>query len=230
MTRASVKFLRAIVLVLVGFSVASGLEVAPKHSEHRLVRIKLEANESVAVLSQDFSPVDLVTIPGKLAAFTGPPGRYAIVISRDGNLAGIVTTSILRNGGPDDPDDPQPGPGPAPPAPVDVPNRYGVGRPAYDAAVAVGDPAGAKVLAEIYGAAQSRFAGLNSGDVVADVSTTTAWIKSESRSRLANDSKWDPFGTAVKEALQRSWLSGYNDRDGFAGMLGEISTALGMVR
>jgi hypothetical protein len=229
MRRASETLLVTILLVLVGFSVASGLEVAPKHSEHRLVRIKLEANESVAVLSRDFAPVDLVTIPGKLAAFTGPPGRYAIVVSRDGNLAGIVTTSILANGpdNPDDPDVPEPGPGPAPPT---VPNKYGVGKVAYDAAVAAGDPAGAAVMAEVYEAAVGRFSGLNSGDIVADVTSTTAWIKSESRSRIEQQSKWDAWGEAVKTALQRGWSNGYNSREGFVGMLSEISAAMAMVR
>lgn len=223
-------WLRYIVLGLLAAlaAIANGADVLPEYPQHSLVRIKLAPDETVAVLSQDFLPIDLVTLPGELAVFTGPPGRYAVIVSGGQGITGVVVTRIVGQVPPGpNPPGPTP-PGPTPPNP-DVPNKYGVGLAAYTAAVAVGKPAEAVTMADIYNSAAARMAGLGTGDLVADVTAVNNWIRQQRQERLPSPA-WQLWADQMQIALRKSWVSGNNTKEAYGATLLEVSSALRLIR
>lgn len=193
-------------------------EVQPSYAEHTLCVVELAQGESVAVISESFESVRVIQGESK-AVFTGPPQKYAVMVSHPERGLRVQVTRIVRG------DSPPPGPGPAPPGPT-VPNKYGVGKPTYDAAIAVGDKLGVGVLADIWDSAQSRFAGLNTGSTVGDVTAINQWIAEQSRARLPNVARWQPWSTTVKQALGAAWDSGHTSREAYAEMIAEVLAAL----
>ncbi|TXH44119.1 MAG: hypothetical protein E6Q97_33200 [Desulfurellales bacterium] len=86
----------------------------------KFVRVKLDAGEKAIVLSQDFSPVDIIATPDSLA-FTGLPGRYVVVVLKGDEQPQQFFTKIVGlkpepkpDPKPDDPPKPPPDVNPAP--------------------------------------------------------------------------------------------------------------------
>ena len=206
-------------LLKVGCLGAAEIRPAGKVPEHSLIRVLLEGTEEAGVVSQMFTPVDVVTTPG-LAIWTAPPGRYLVVIS---NPLKLIPVEIVA-GGPQP--TPPPGPGPDPPAPVPpgpVDNTYGVGQAAYDAALKANDPEGARRLADLFASGGSRLAAL-SGDVVDDINGVATTI-ANSMNAMPNIEKWREWRVVINEAYKKSWWNGQT-RERTVGMMNETSAAL----
>lgn len=139
------------VLLLACLQIHGATVVPPdKSPRDRLVRVNLDAGERATVLRSDFQSVDYTATPYGLA-FVGPPDRYAVLVMSDSGLQTLIV-QITDDGvvppkpEPDDPKPDDPKPDDPKPPPADLLNRYGVGLPAYQSAVAIGDRLGAVEL------------------------------------------------------------------------------------
>ena len=217
-----------IVAAIVGIaSLCRGATVPEKSPEHSLVRVKLDAGEQAQVVRLDANrlrPVQSVAIDGGLV-FTGPPGFYTVIVQP----LQLLEAEIVEGGiAPPLPGPPPPAP-PTPPSPS-VPNRYGVGQRIYAAAVTVGDPAGVKVISEIFASAAGRLAGLQSADVVDDINAVNVTVRTEIDARVANVANWAAWRTEAKNALTAAWRAGHQTREAYVGVLDEIAKALAEVK
>lgn len=79
----------------------------------KFVRVKLDAGEKAIVLSQDFSPVDIIATQDSLA-FTGLPGRYVVVVLKGDEQPQQFFTKIVGLK-PEPKPDPKPDDPPKPP-------------------------------------------------------------------------------------------------------------------
>lgn len=194
--------------------------------EHELCKVTLGPGEQAQVLrlaDNRLRPVRSEPTDGGIL-FTGRPGYYTVIVQP----LQLLEVEIYADGDPP-PAPPNP-PGP-PPAPPTVPDKYGIGPAVYTSAVKIGDPASAKVLAEIFASASGRLAGLQAADVVDDINTINVWVRGEIDSRLgANAAKWAPWRADAKLALTTAWRAGHQTRDAYVGVLDEISKALGAVK
>lgn len=201
--------------------------VPAQSPEHSLVKVRLAPGETAIVARFDNNrprPVASEPVEGGLI-FTGPPGYYTIIVQPLQWLEAEIVAGSSPT--PPTPVPPAP-PGPAPPI---VPNTYGVGHAIYASAVKTNDPAGARILAEIFAAGAGRLAGLQAADIVDDVNTVNVWIRTEIDSRLgANAARWAPWRADAKLALTTAWRAGHQTRDAYVGVLDEISKALGAVK
>lgn len=107
---------------------ARSAEVPSSVEEHRLVRVQLEAGESVQVLAVEIVQVGGTSV-GRLRVvdtirsqdelgFTGAPGFYTLLVSRDGvpqQPLEVQIVASLRPGPTPPTPPPPPGPGPTPP-------------------------------------------------------------------------------------------------------------------
>ncbi len=89
-----------------------GVVVPDRVQEHHLVKIKLGDGEKCQIFASNLQPVDAVRSYGGVV-FTGPPGRYAVIVSNpsdaDEVLPPVYYVEIYRDG---------PAPPPIPPTPI----------------------------------------------------------------------------------------------------------------
>lgn len=113
----------AFIVIAAFASLLMGATVPESVPLGKFVRVKLDAGEKAIVLSQDFSPVDIVSTPDSLA-FTGLPGRYVVVVLKGDEQPQQFFTAITGTVPPPTPDpkpDPKPDDPPTPPpTPTDV--------------------------------------------------------------------------------------------------------------
>ena len=134
-------------LLLLLLICSMGASAPEKVGEYSLVRVTLDAGESAAVFADGLSPVDSAQTSGGLV-FVGPPGRYAILVFKDGMIQPPLFVQIVK-GNPGPTPGPTPGPDPVDPVdPVVIPE--GVAGDVYREAIKIGDPAGAAKLGENY--------------------------------------------------------------------------------
>lgn len=209
-------------------ALCQGATVPARSPEHELVKVTLAAGEQAQVVRLDqnrLRPVASLPVEGGLV-FTGKPGFYTIIVQP----LQLLEAEIVA-GGPTPPAPPTP-PGPTPPVPPapSVPDRYKVGQRTYAAAMAIGDPAGAAVLSDIFSAASGRLAGLQSADVVDDINEVNVWVRTQIDARVPNVARWAPWRAEAKDALTAAWRAGHQTRDAYVGVLDEISQALKVVK
>lgn len=101
--------MRSLILWALLCACSLAAEVPPTSPVHSLVRVKLDTGERATVLSAALVPVDVVrTYEG--IAFTGPPGRYAVLVIGTED----VETKFCEIVGTKPPKPPEPGPEPEP--------------------------------------------------------------------------------------------------------------------
>jgi hypothetical protein len=152
---------------------ACAAEVPPRVEPYRLVRVTLAPDERAFVLGEGFIPVEIETT-GSGLVFTGPPGRYAILVfspTSQQQLFTHICASAPTPPGPNPPPPTPPNPPPTPPAPPNpvVENAYGVGQPAYDAARSLNLPDECRKLSTAFSEAASA---IHTGQLPADVKAT----------------------------------------------------------
>lgn len=159
-------------------AVTSAATVPETSKPYSLVRVKLEAGERATVLSASLLPVEVVrTFEG--ICFTGPPGRYAVLVI---GAEDITTKFCEITGGkpvppnPPGPTPPEP-PEPTPPAPTDE-----VARRLYPLIIAVGDKATAANLAASYRSVLSK---LDDKSITSVLAARTALVAANSGLRIS---------------------------------------------
>jgi len=105
--------------LLVLLLVCCGAKAPEQVDEHRLVRVTLEDGERATVFAEGLFPVDSERSYGGLV-FTGPPGRYAVVVIRPDDIQTLFV-NIGKSPNPPNPPDP---PGPNPPDPPVPPDGF----------------------------------------------------------------------------------------------------------
>lgn len=103
----------AVVIVLIVTQLLRAATVPESVPLGKFVRVKLDAGEKAIVLSQDFSPVDIIATPDSLA-FTGLPGRYVVVVLKGDEQPQQFFTKIVGLK-PEPKPDPKPDDPPKPP-------------------------------------------------------------------------------------------------------------------
>jgi hypothetical protein len=221
---------------LVSAAVTDGAEIQPGLSvpAHQFVYVLPAEGERVFVLpSQDNKPqaVQREKLADGRFVFIGPPGRYFVfwfAVDSDSQGQATVTIGPPNPGpGPDDPDNPDPPPGPGPDD-DDVPNEYGVGLPAFQAAWKLNRPEQSAELGAIYEAAASWLAATVGPDgEAADISAAITQVNRNSSAALGNDvALWQPWRDVVRVGLTKLYESGRTSRDVFVGALNEVGAAL----
>lgn len=121
---------------------AVGVVVPDRVQEHHLVKIKLSEGEKCQIFASNLQPVDAVRSYGGVV-FTGPPGRYAVIVSNpsdaDEVLPPVYYVEIYRDG---------PAPPPIPPNPDVIPP--GFAGEVCNAALQINDKAGTVKLKDNY--------------------------------------------------------------------------------
>lgn len=105
----------AFIVIAAFASLLMGATVPESVPLGKFVRVKLDEGEKAIVLSQDFSPVDIIATPDSLA-FTGLPGRYVVVVLKGDEQPQQFFTKITGAVPPPTPD-PKPDPKPDDPKP-----------------------------------------------------------------------------------------------------------------
>lgn len=205
-------------------------------NEHTLIRMKLAANERVFITrSTSNGEVEFVqtewwadsagVVLGKV--WTAPPGNYSVVIIPDERTADprfIIVTVGKKKPGPDPGPDPEPDPDVPPP----IPNRYGIGKTAYQNAIAINIKADAKLLSEIYFAAASRLAAMpdDANKLIQQINETYAAAHKETNERLSQPDRWSGFRNALKTAIENAWKNGFTTKDDAVNILTELAQAM----
>lgn len=105
----------AAIVILAVTQLLRGATVPESVPLGKFVRVKLDEGEKAIVLSQDFSPVDIISTFDSLA-FTGLPGRYVVVVLKGDEQPQQFFTKITGTVPPPTPD-PKPDPKPDDPKP-----------------------------------------------------------------------------------------------------------------
>lgn len=177
--------------MIVGATAYGEIVVTPESPQAgQLVRVTYDEGDRVGVIpaGAGYSP-DVHSCHGALV-WTGPPGLYTIV----GWSGEQFIYKQVTIGG----HSPNPGPGPGPtPDPAVVDDTMGVGRLAYDNAVALRDKATAKTLSEIWNtSAQTLFE-----KPEATVESAIQYIEKTSNERLTVGTvdRWRTWARAVEK-------------------------------
>lgn len=183
--------LNATVLRVVLFLVALSHPVVGATLEH-WVYVRLSDGEAATVLSQSFAPVSTIA-EGNAVKFTGPAGRYAVLVTR----AGRLDTLIAEIGGstpvPPSPVDPIIPPEPVVPVPPPT-DLTGFALEVFQKAHPIGDKVTAGKLSANFAAAAAMPG--TRDDIVAALR--------QSNSQVAIGPKWADFGRwAGSQANQR---------------------------
>jgi hypothetical protein len=181
---------RTLAAILLLCSPAVAATAPERVPEHSLVTVQLTDGERGTVFSASFVPVE-VYHGDKGFAFTGPPGRYAVLVVPDLPTAPIQTLFVTIGGSaPPVPPDP----GPTPPTPPDPPPLTGFSKDVYDKAVAVGDKENARKLGATFRQAVPQI-----GTTHATLAQVYAAIREATRNLALPAAQWTTFNT---------WLSG----------------------
>lgn len=209
--------------------------------EHKLIRVKLIGNERIFVTKTD-SKGELAFIETDYwADFNGSllgkvwvasPGNYSMVVvpeARDQEPRYIIVT-IKGNPDEPDPDDPDPDPDPEPDPDV-VPNKYGIGQLAFDAARKVNDKGACSILAAIYASASSQLAATpdDPNSLVSQINEAYAGAHRETNEQLAEPGrieKWASFRNSMKGAIEDAWRKGFTSKQDAVNILQELSRAM----
>ena len=201
-----------------------GTRVAP----YQLVRVRPGQDERVFVLpwsgpSESPNAIEVVkSVDGDLV-WVGPPGVY-MVLWFDNDSQGQAAVTITGEAPPTPPD---PTPPPRPTPTPDVPNDYGLGKPAYEEAIKVNHPAQAAALAAVYNSAAAQLAALNSANWVEDLNAVVDDVRNGTNQALGQDvTLWQPWRDACRIAMNKAWDAGNRDRANWVKILKEIATAL----
>lgn len=156
---------------------------------HSLVRVKTTPDEVCFVLTKDLTPVDIAATADGLV-FTGPPGRYAILVTNVKTRAPQTLTVDIG-------DAPPVPPGPVPPNPIVPPS--GLAGEAYKAALAINDPAKSLRYAQSFESVSSQIG----AGALQSIDQVRSEIIKANRELQSNppDQRWKAIGDLIAAAL-----------------------------
>lgn len=198
-------FLLAVALVHTERNPCHAIEITPANPVplHSLVRIKYDAGQGINILKQDFTTVDFIDCGNGSAAFTGPSGRYAVLVSSAGKLdIAIVQIGDVSPPVPPGPDPVPPGPDPVPPGPVPPPPE-----PLSPAAQSVRDEVRKLSAADRQIALpQAQVWEGSAAQIAAGVDQTTVWKATREALRalfvdVNLGKRWNPVSTRINAIL-----------------------------
>lgn len=187
----------AVTSVVLCVATARGATVPESVPEHSLVICKMETGERGTVFSANFAPVVVYQGYGGFA-FTGAPGRYAVLVVPSGD-APIQTlfVTITPGSGPGPAPVPvpvPPDPTPVPPDPTPVPEPTGFALEVKNKAAAINDKANARALSDVFRTIHAR-----AGAELTTVQAVYDATKTATRGLGLPPAKWNTFN---------AWLSG----------------------